>query len=110
MSLITRRTTEFLILLFFVIVLLIAVTFRLTVSFYFLLLLLGIINGRAVYLNRSKRYYFSVSLVLLALITIWLAPFSQLYGFAVFAFGAAISFYLHFKKIVGNFKSPDFLK
>ena len=84
--------------------------------FYVILLISGALTGRIIFLThakkikKSKKAFFSWLLLSLIVIIILVAPFPKFWSFFYLITAGIFSYHLHQKKLVGSFKSKDFIK
>ena len=111
-----RRWAKNTILVVAIVGLLVALLAGNKIIFNMFLIIIGIIIGRVTYLvqsNKSKKSnksLFSFVLLALTLAIISLSTFSKELSLLFLGISAGISYYAHLKKLVGNFKSKDFIK
>lgn len=112
---ITKKSVEGLILLVLALGLLLASSLKNSGMFYIIIFIAGIITGRVAYLQQpptSKKLklplFFIICLFLVSGLT-FASPFSKPLALLLFLAGTAVSIYLHYKKIMGNFKSKPFV-
>ena len=91
----------------------ISVLLRTPAISYLAVLLSGFLAGRICFIERCKQPLFPFILIILGFLTGYVAGSfwaNRFWTIIFFVVGALVSYYLHWKGIVGTFKNKDFIK